>query len=190
MELSKSENQLQKVEVGISGLDAIAEAKIATWVSAMCGSLKTYGKSFNASMAQGWLMAMRSAKDVSLTEFESAAYRWIAEETEFPTPAEFFESIRDRRVNENLRADCDRTAEVAALEDEEKRLAWRARRLGDALDVSMTDIRAAVQDFLAETPPDRRMPEVRELKNFDESRVSPEQQARIEEQIKRMRRNP
>lgn len=96
----------------ISGLDRQTEETVINAVAAMHSSLNAYGKKWGAVVGQGWLMALRVAHDITAEDMVLACGHWLANEKDFPTPAEVFGWIRIQREDvakaEWLRAESER----------------------------------------------------------------------------------
>lgn len=86
-------------------------------ILAMFETLATYGRKWSPAMAQGWIMALELAPDVSLGELRRACAWWISKETDFPAPARVIAWIQ---VNREVHVAQERLQAEIARQDAER----------------------------------------------------------------------
>jgi hypothetical protein len=110
--LAKIGRDLAQAQRTHSGMDRASEEVVINAVVAMFSSLNTYGKKWSPVVAQGWLMALRVASDVTVEEMVQACGHWMANVPDFPAPVDVFAWIRaqreDRVKTEWLKSEAER----------------------------------------------------------------------------------
>jgi len=141
MEIVRTETVLARTAETLSGFERQTEERLVNAVAAMFGNLNVYGKKWAPAIGQGWLMALRLARDVTPDEFQAACCHWLESERDFPAPADVLGWIRGQREDQDTKEALRLSAIQAKAEQAERIAAWRDKH-GITDDTPPEEVRA------------------------------------------------